>query len=780
VRNLIKLEQNYRSHGNILDAANHLISNNAHRLGKNLRTDAGHGEPVRVFEASTDAQEAGWIVEEIRSLINTGMSRSEIAVLYRSNAQSRAIEHTLLTSGIPYRVYGGLRFFERQEVKHALAYLRLIDNPNDDTAFVRVVNFPTRGIGARSIEQLADAARLYDCSMAAAIPYVTGKAGTSLGAFATLIAKMRAETEQMSLPETVEYVVRASGLADFYQGEREGQDRLENLQELVNAATAFVSEEGYGLDAPARAIPLRAGAIARRRCARRRRSVGRRTRSGAARRPRAEPRHDDAAGGLPVARVAGSRRQPGAGRPGRRATDDRACVQGAFSAVFITGLEEGLFPHENSVLESDGLEEERRLMYVAITRAKERLYLSFAQSRMLHGQTRYNVRSRFFDELPERAEVAHAESGSRFALGRPRRQRRLGARLVRAAGRRPSRADRRCGRVRAAAGVRRQAARGRHRVPHRPAGVSYEIRRGCGHRARRQRRRCKGAGEVQAARREVARARGRETAGGGMMGIDMVDTLAARPLGILAALPEELGDLIAAMRADGEMKTVTLGRRDYHVGTVHGAACVVTLARVGKVAAAATVSALIHVFGVSGVVFTGVAGGVSRTVRVGDVVVADTLLQHDLDASPLFPRYEVPLLGITHFATDVELTARLKAACALFVAEEGARFGERFGLAGATLHGGLIISGDRFVSSEPEVVALRDALPDALAVEMEGAAIAQVCAEHDVPFALVRTISDTADDHATQSFSHFLSAIASSYSSGILKRFLTLHATTAA
>ncbi|AJY06627.1 5'-methylthioadenosine/adenosylhomocysteine nucleosidase [Burkholderia vietnamiensis] len=265
-----------------------------------------------------------------------------------------------------------------------------------------------------------------------------------------------------------------------------------------------------------------------------------------------------------------------------------------------------------------------------------------------------------------------------------------------------------------------------------------------------------------------------------MMGIDMVDTLAARPLGILAALPEELGDLIAAMRADGEMKTVTLGRRDYHVGTVHGAACVVTLARVGKVAAAATVSALIHVFGVSGVVFTGVAGGVSRTVRVGDVVVADTLLQHDLDASPLFPRYEVPLLGITHFATDVELTARLKAACALFVAEEGARFGERFGLAGATLHGGLIISGDRFVSSEPEVVALRDALPDALAVEMEGAAIAQVCAEHDVPFALVRTISDTADDHATQSFSHFLSAIASSYSSGILKRFLTLHATTAA
>jgi adenosylhomocysteine nucleosidase len=256
--------------------------------------------------------------------------------------------------------------------------------------------------------------------------------------------------------------------------------------------------------------------------------------------------------------------------------------------------------------------------------------------------------------------------------------------------------------------------------------------------------------------------------------------LGGEPLGILAALPEELGDLIAAMRADGPVETVTLGRRDYHVGTVHGAACVVALARIGKVAAAATVSALIHVFRVSGIVFTGVAGGVSRAVRVGDVVVAESLLQHDLDASPLFPRYEVPLLGITRFATDAGLTGRLKAACAQFVADEGAALAARFRLAGPQLRGGLVISGDRFVSSEREVVALRDALPDALAVEMEGAAIAQVCVEHGVPFALVRTISDTADDHATQSFTHFLAEIASAYSSGILKRFLTLHATTAA
>ncbi|WDD94443.1 UvrD-helicase domain-containing protein [Burkholderia sp. FERM BP-3421] len=403
VRNLIKLEQNYRSHGNILDAANQLISNNAHRLGKNLRTDAGHGEPVRVYEAATDSQEAGWIVEEIRSLIGSGMARSEVAILYRSNAQSRAIEHTLMTAGIPYRVYGGLRFFERQEIKHALAYLRLIDNPNDDTAFVRVVNFPTRGIGARSIEQLADAARLYDCAMAAAIPYVTGKAGTSLGGFANLIAKMRAETLQMSLPETVEYVVRASGLADFYQGEREGQDRLENLQELVNAAAAFVGEEGYGLDAPARAIPLRAGATA---------APGLAAASDDPADAVLDPFALDApaqnpdtmtplAGFLSHASLEAGDNQAQAGQDAVQLMTVHAAKGLEFAAVFITGLEEGLFPHENSALESDGLEEERRLMYVAITRAKERLYLSFAQSRLLHGQTRYNIRSRFFDELPE-------------------------------------------------------------------------------------------------------------------------------------------------------------------------------------------------------------------------------------------------------------------------------------------------------------------------------------------------------------------------------------------
>jgi DNA helicase II / ATP-dependent DNA helicase PcrA len=296
-----------------------------------------------------------------------------------------------------------LRFFERQEVKHALAYLRLIDNPNDDTAFARVVNFPTRGIGARSIEQLADAARLYNCSMAAAVPYVTGKAGSSLGAFATLVAKMRAETQQMSLPETVEYVVRASGLAAFYETEREGQDRLENLQELVNAAAAFVSEEGYGLDTPARSIPLRPGATTAPEIA----AVSEDGEIEVLDAPGiADPAQNPdtmtpLAGFLSHASLEAGDNQAQAGQDAVQLMTVHAAKGLEFTAVFITGLEEGLFPHENSAQETDGLEEERRLMYVAITRAKERLYISFAQSRMLHGQTRYNIRSRFFDELPE-------------------------------------------------------------------------------------------------------------------------------------------------------------------------------------------------------------------------------------------------------------------------------------------------------------------------------------------------------------------------------------------
>ena len=241
VENLIKLEQNYRSHGHILDTANTLIANNSKRLGKNLHTDAGHGELVRIYEATSDLQEAQWIIEETKSLIAEGAARSEIAVLYRSNAQSRVIEHALFSAGIPYRVYGGQRFFERAEVKHAIAYLQLMDNPHNDSAFLRVVNFPTRGIGARSLEQLQDAAKQYGISLYAAVPYVTGKAGSALGAFIKLIEATRFETQNLPLPEMVQVVIEASGLITHYQNEKEGADRIENLEQVVSAATLFLS-----------------------------------------------------------------------------------------------------------------------------------------------------------------------------------------------------------------------------------------------------------------------------------------------------------------------------------------------------------------------------------------------------------------------------------------------------------------------------------------------------------------------------------------------------------
>jgi adenosylhomocysteine nucleosidase len=250
----------------------------------------------------------------------------------------------------------------------------------------------------------------------------------------------------------------------------------------------------------------------------------------------------------------------------------------------------------------------------------------------------------------------------------------------------------------------------------------------------------------------------------------------ARPLGVLAALPEELGDLISAMQASSGVQTRTFGQRDYHVGTVHGVPCVVTLARVGKVAAAATASALIHAFDVEAIVFTGVAGGVGSSVHIGDIVVGETLLQHDMNAEPLFPRFEIPLLGRSRFDADHALAERLADACERFVAEEGTALAKHFHTAMPRVHRGLVISGDQFVASAQAVGALRDAQPEALAVEMEGAAIAQVCHEYGVPCAVVRTISDTADEHASTSFASFLTDIAGTYSTGILKRFLAAYA----
>jgi DNA helicase-2/ATP-dependent DNA helicase PcrA len=404
VEKVIKLEQNYRSFGNILDAANHLISQNARRLGKNLRTDAGPGEPVRVFESTSDFAEAQWMLDEMRQLHRAGTSRSEIAVLYRSNAQSRVIESALFNAGMPYRVYGGLRFFERAEVKHALAYLRLIENANDDTSYLRVVNFPARGIGARTMEQLQDAARASGRSLAQSASAVPGKGGGNLAAFNALVDAMRDATRGLTLREIIEHVLDATGLLEFYKLEKDGADRVENLEELVNAAEAFVTQEGFGRDAVALPVDeLGPGALADRR-------PSSTPADEAGLPPLDVPTTPDAETGeiqsplaafLTHAALEAGDNQAQAGQDAIQLMTVHSAKGLEFDCVFITGLEEGLFPHENSITAEDGLEEERRLMYVAITRARQRLYLSFSQTRMLHGQTRYNIKSRFLDELPE-------------------------------------------------------------------------------------------------------------------------------------------------------------------------------------------------------------------------------------------------------------------------------------------------------------------------------------------------------------------------------------------
>ena len=413
VQRQIKLEQNYRSYSNILDSANALISHNSRRLGKNLRTTQGAGEPVRVYEASSDLAEAQWMVDEIKQLVKSdGFERKEIAVLYRSNAQSRVIESALFNASVPYRVYGGLRFFERAEIKHALAYLRLLENPHDDTSFSRVVNFPPRGIGARSIEVLQDAARAAGCSLHDAVSAVPGKAGANLGAFVAMVDVLREQTQGLNLRGIIEQMLESTGLVEHFRTEKEGADRIENLEELVNAAESFVTHEGFGRDAVA--LPLDEHGT----------PLGQGTQSPVSQGldPNAPVLDEQLTPAVPgivdidtgetlsplaaflthAALEAGDN-QAQAGQDAVQLMTVHASKGLEFDGVFIGGLEEGLFPHENSASDRDGLEEERRLMYVAITRARKRLYLSHSQTRMLHGQTRYNIKSRFFDELPEGA-----------------------------------------------------------------------------------------------------------------------------------------------------------------------------------------------------------------------------------------------------------------------------------------------------------------------------------------------------------------------------------------
>ncbi len=352
---VIRLEQNYRSQGNILEAANALIANNRGRLGKNLWTDAGAGERIRVYRAPSDLDEAAFVVEEARALQREGVPLNDVAVLYRSNAQSRVIESALFNAGMPYRVYGGLRFFERAEIKHALAYLRVAAQPEDDGAFLRIVNFPPRGIGARSLETLAEAAHGRPLLQTARGSAGSGRGGAALTSFVALVDVLGEKLRDLPLHEAVDHVIEASGLKAHYRADKDGADRVENLDELVSAAKQFAND-------------------------------------GEA---------NDLAAFLAHASLEAGEHQSGEGAEALQLMTVHSAKGLEFNAVFMTGLEEGLFPHEQSFNTEDGLEEERRLMYVAITRARHRLTLSYTESRQLHGQTRYNIASRFLEEVPE-------------------------------------------------------------------------------------------------------------------------------------------------------------------------------------------------------------------------------------------------------------------------------------------------------------------------------------------------------------------------------------------
>ncbi len=352
----IKLTRNYRSLSTILDAANAVISNNEGRLGKDLWTDAGKGEPIRHLRAYNEREEADFIVEEIRSRRLDGDKYIDMAVLYRANALSRGLEHALFSASIPYRVYGGLRFFERAEIKHALAYLRMAANPEDDNAFLRVVNFPARGIGDRSLAMLGEQAGASGASLWATA-CASGKDGNKKYApFVLLIEALRGEITGLPLAEQVDHVVSRCGLLEFYRNEKDGEDRVENLEELATAAAAYAQES------------------------------------------------DDQSleGFLGHAALEAGEHEAAQGQDAVQLMTVHAAKGLEFHSVFITGLEEGLFPNERALSEPDGLEEERRLMYVALTRARKQLYLTHAQSRMLHGQVRYGLPSRFLEEIPEK------------------------------------------------------------------------------------------------------------------------------------------------------------------------------------------------------------------------------------------------------------------------------------------------------------------------------------------------------------------------------------------
>ena len=363
---VIKLEQNYRSTGTILKAANTIIANNTGRMGKELWTATGEGEPCSLYAAFNEQDEAYFVVERIRTWINEGGLRSDAAILYRSNAQSRQFEEKLMATATPYKVYGGLRFFDRAEIKNALAYLRLMSNRNDDASFERIINTPTRGIGAKAIDDIRCIARDQSLSLwASAIVLInqrtmTARATNALIGFLELIKELTTQATDLELYEKVKFVIEKSGLIELYQKEKmdKGEEKVENLEELVNAARLFdfdrENEEGMGeLDMFLTHAALESG----------------------------DNQGDD--------------------------FDD--CVQLMtihsakgleFKLVFLVGMEENLFPSQQSVDDVGRLEEERRLCYVGMTRAMQHLYLTYAESRRLYGRESYPRPSRFLREIP--------------------------------------------------------------------------------------------------------------------------------------------------------------------------------------------------------------------------------------------------------------------------------------------------------------------------------------------------------------------------------------------
>ncbi|MBQ74194.1 MAG: DNA helicase II [Gammaproteobacteria bacterium] len=380
----IRLEQNYRSTGNILKAANGLINKNAGRLGKELWTDGNDGDLVKLYAAYNEIDEARYIVECIKQWSRDGNRFCDAAILYRSNAQSRAMEEALLRSQLPYRIYGGQRFFERAEIRNALAYMRLVAGRDADAAFERVVNTPTRGIGGRTLEQIRILASTSNISMWRAACGIAqagdlpARARNAVGGFINLINTLDEKTKDSDLPGMVEIVVEQSGLKSFYEKERgeRGQARLENLDELVTAARTFDPEEELSfaevgssdLTSEETADPIELTILEQ------------------------------------FLNHAALEAGEGQGDP------NQDCVQLMtlhsakgleFPLVFLAGMEEGLFPHRMSIEEPGRLEEERRLCYVGVTRAMEQLYLTYAEARRMHGSDTYNRPSRFVAEIPE-------------------------------------------------------------------------------------------------------------------------------------------------------------------------------------------------------------------------------------------------------------------------------------------------------------------------------------------------------------------------------------------